>query len=843
MAVPAGKAVRKAAGKLADDSPLKDKLPALGEDLDFNKGVDLRADLQEATPGQGKGALGRDAIGKAREETDALRDLQDRLSESPENRPQEDQRDSSGFEQDFAPEFSEGEFPSLSDTDDFAPQFGDGEFPSLDPGFSQTPDSTDLSTDQQSGSSEQKQDTTSGSETIIDSRGSPGGGGGFGGGGGGAPSGGGSDFGGGGGGGFSPFSFYLKKVRIAAADKTTHVTQADSSGNWTYQFHPDTFSGEGEYTVSAGVEDATGNVSEVSSFSTVVLEEDQALVEEQKEVYEQEILQEENPEPVEQVLPEPEPALRVVETISPEAPATGGGGGGADNRNEREILENLERKKRELEQPGVVTAAIVQALPEGIADAALVTIEVAAAATEEVVAGVKETVRYAKIVADNPVVEKVNETVAAPTVAVATAANVATGANLPTFLLYLRFLFLQPSMLFGRKKKKSWGVVYNGFTKLPVDLALVRLTKADGGAVVKSRVTDTQGRYLFMAQPGTYALEVQKPGFGTISKHLGELNEDGEFTPLYHGDQLKIAAASTPIAHAIPVDPDAKRGDVKATRKKFFWKKVRAGASLAGVFFAVLSFAISQTVLTGGLAVFQVVGYIAFNRLARKDRKAKEFGTIKDKDTGEKIENAVVRIFDKEYNKLLDTRVTNKDGRYIFLVGKNTYYIMVEAEGYAQYISKPFTTSEPGSVTLDVKMLPPLQTAGAPTAEQAELAAGPGSIPQKEKEVDQRDPGKTRISSDGIPQPSAGFLEKMGVSVATLARTAMGAELPLAAAGAGTKQSTAINSGDVPSPAKEDVPGGALESASSPKKDNPPSAQEQSSDTAGDDTPAETKKE
>ena len=827
VAVPAGKSVRKTAAPVGDEQ--KAKLPALGEDLDEGKDVDIRKELAAGTPGKGKGALGRDAAG----------DL-----------PERGKRPGDG-DSDFPGGFGPGELPSLGEGelgDDFAPEFSEGEFPSFDPGFSQVPESSDIQNIPGGDSSLDGSVPTGGTDSSSGpgrssggSESTPSSGGGSSGGGspsGSFPSGG---FGGGDTSGFSPFSTYLKTVRIAVADKTTHITQADSSGNWTYQFHPETFSGEGEYTVSAGVEDSGGNVSEVSSFSTAVLSEDQEIVEAQAEVYEQEIADETSTDPE----PQPEP-VEVIEVITPEvtesSESTGGGGGGgggdAPERTEKEILEELERKKRGLEQPGAVTAAIIEVLPEGIADAAIVTIEVAQAATEEVVAGVKETVRYAKIVADNPVVEQVNETVAAPTVAVATAANVATGANLPTFLLYLRFLFLQPSMLFGRKKKKSWGVVYNGFTKLPVDLALVRLTKADGGAVVKSRVTDTQGRYLFMAQPGTYQLEVQKPGYGTISKHLGQLTEDGDFKPLYHGDKLPIAAASTPIAHAIPVDPDSKKADVKSTRRKFWWKKIRTGLSFAGVIFAVISFAISQTILTGALALFQVVGFFVFSRLARSDRKAKEFGTIKDKETGEAIEHAVVRIFDKEYNKLLDSRVTNKDGRYIFLVGQNTYYIMVEADGYAQYISKPFTTSEPGSVTLDVTMMPPLQRAGAPSEEQAQLATGPGTSPQKEKEVDQRDPGKTRISADGIPQPSAGFLEKMGVSVATLARTTLGAELPLAAAGAGSQKQTTINSGDVSSPAK-DTPAGTLESSSSPKKDNPPSAQEPSSDSAGDDTSAE----
>jgi len=58
------------------------------------------------------------------------------------------------------------------------------------------------------------------------------------------------------------------------------------------------------------------------------------------------------------------------------------------------------------------------------------------------------------------------------------------------------------------EKKKDGG-------KVAVAKALGALVaeRAKTKKIVQSRVTDTQGRYLFIAEPGEYILEVTKPGF------------------------------------------------------------------------------------------------------------------------------------------------------------------------------------------------------------------------------------------------------------------------------------------------------------------------------------------
>jgi len=593
----------------------------------------------------------------------------------------------------------------------------------------------------------------------------------------------------------------LRTVRIAAATKTTHKTASDPAGAWEYAFAPGTFNAQGEYAIAANAEDDGGNQSGSTTTSFVALEGDApqkteppkeeeevkpvTTTKETVEVKEPEVVL--KPVPVKEA-PQPEVVLKPVPVkeapqpveestqssntkVTPEsgeisgvAPEAGTPSGG--------VAEFFA-------QPATVIAAQVT---DQVAQAVTVVAEqvqvVAVNTAKEVAKGVVQTYQVAKVVADNPVVEKVNETVAAPTVAAVAVANVTTGATtLPSMLMYLRFLFLQPSMLFGRKKKKAWGVVYNGFTKVPLDLALVRLMIKDKNQVLQSRVTDIGGRYYFLAKQGEYLIEIKKPGFGTVSKHLATVEEDGEFKPLYHGDTITIKEESAPVSPCIPVDPDTRKEDAVKTLKKNYWKHVQEAASGVGFGFSVFSFTVSPSWWMGALLGVHIFVFVFFKRLSKHERKAGQFGTIKDKSTGKPLAKVVVRIFDKEYNKLLDTRVTDKDGRYVFLVGQNTYYLIIEAAGYTQYISKPIGMKELGAIVANVDLLPGFKTVAAPSAEAAAaLAAGE----HKEKEVDVRNPATTRISADGIPQPSVQFLKSMGVESGMLQRGTLGAEVPLA---------------------------------------------------------------
>ena len=84
--------------------------------------------------------------------------------------------------------------------------------------------------------------------------------------------------------------------------------------------------------------------------------------------------------------------------------------------------------------------------------------------------------------------------------------------------------------------------------------------------------------------------------------------------------------------------------------------------------------------------VVQVGMFFLFRRLAIPP-KPKNWGIVYDGTSRKPLSKAVVRVFDKKYNKLLETQVTDRDGKYAFFAGKNIYYVTADVPGYDRFVS------------------------------------------------------------------------------------------------------------------------------------------------------------
>lgn len=270
--------------------------------------------------------------------------------------------------------------------------------------------------------------------------------------------------------------------------------------------------------------------------------------------------------------------------------------------------------------------------------------------------------------------------VAAPVVAVIALGNLVAAANLLSLLQYFWFLLTQPILLLGRKKRKEWGTVYNALSKRPVDLAIVRLFHAEKNVLIQTRISDKEGRYFFTVKPGVYRIEVARNGFTFPSTYLKKEREDGDYLDVYHGERITVREETT-IGVNIPLDPAVSEATPKQIQLKNLLRKFQHGFSLMSVVLSAIILAISPTLLLFGLFVFQVVVYLLFRRLAMA-KKPKEWGIVYDKETKKPIRQAIVRVFDAKFGKVLETQVTDEKGRYGFVVGKNEYFLTVDGRGY-----------------------------------------------------------------------------------------------------------------------------------------------------------------
>ncbi len=291
---------------------------------------------------------------------------------------------------------------------------------------------------------------------------------------------------------------------------------------------------------------------------------------------------------------------------------------------------------------------------------------------------------------DNPRVESVTKDIVIPAVTTVAVVNTAAAAaaaiplTLPNVLPILQLAFTQPVLLWRRRGAKQWGIVYNSLTKAPVDLALVRLMDAQTSRVVRTTVTDRAGRFAFVVDPGTYRITVNKPGFDFPTTYLARDTVDATMTALYHGEVI-TASTHTELTPSIPIDPP-EVGDLpiqtlvtnRVIRRS---REILGGASIG---LAGISFIIVPTPLFASLFLLQVVLFILFHRLSHIIHPAR-WGLVYDFETKTPIPNAIVRLFDNRFHRLIEAEVTSSAGRYTILAGPSVYTLTVEHEGYLKY--------------------------------------------------------------------------------------------------------------------------------------------------------------
>ncbi|MBI4457897.1 fibronectin type III domain-containing protein [Candidatus Uhrbacteria bacterium] len=318
-------------------------------------------------------------------------------------------------------------------------------------------------------------------------------------------------------------------------------------------------------------------------------------------------------------------------------------------------------------------------------------------------------------IADNPYVEQQTEQVAAPTVAVVAAANVAAAgaatANAAPLALYLYSFLAHPTLLIARRRRKKWGIVYNALSKLPVDLAIVRLIDAKTGRIVRSAVTDKDGRYFFIVQPGEYKISAVKAGHVFPSAYLKGQREDVQLVDLYHGEPI-VVTQETIITANIPVDPTVAEKQTRKIVLETVGRKLQKSVGLITIAAMALAVVITPSPIVIAMFVGNLAFYVVFKRLS-VGKRPKSWGIVYDEKTRKPVRNAIARIFEAKYNKLLESQVTDTNGHYSFLVGSNVYYVTFEKSGYRKQQQGPVDLLKVDTqkkdekiVTLDISLVP-----------------------------------------------------------------------------------------------------------------------------------------
>ncbi len=309
----------------------------------------------------------------------------------------------------------------------------------------------------------------------------------------------------------------------------------------------------------------------------------------------------------------------------------------------------------------------------------------------EVVSAVNEQVKTT-VQTTQPVLQ----TAAVATAPAVMAANPAVLSNSLNWYHYFNHFFSWLFSLFGlkRRKRRSWGVVYDATSKTPLDLAITRLFDSKTKRLIETQVTDKNGRFSFLVSPGEYTLSITKPPF-VFPTQIVSGNTDGEYLNIYRGGAITIRSEQDVINISIPIDPPVREtvhgsGILKSTNS-FLLHHSLGMLALSFFISLLLTFYTPHTlniILLGANALFIFWQWMIFAR------KEKPWGIVFDSQTLEPISLAAIAIIDAKEKKLLKTRLTDYFGRFNFFTPPGSYIISVSKDTYLFPPQKDITHSK-----------------------------------------------------------------------------------------------------------------------------------------------------
>jgi len=202
--------------------------------------------------------------------------------------------------------------------------------------------------------------------------------------------------------------------------------------------------------------------------------------------------------------------------------------------------------------------------------------------------------------------------------------------------------------------------------------------------VLEQMVTDAQGRYGFLTKPGEFYLTVSKAGFSFPPKE----KTSSFYEKVYIGGPLKISAKNQSVAFNIPLDPTtgpqlSGRILVGLIRANKVLQKVRLPLLILGTIFAAVMIFVSYNIVYVLSLIFYFL-IIALEIL--RGRKARPYGSVTDV-FGHPLDLAIVRIYHKSTNRLIETDVSDSQGRFKFLVNPGVYYLTATKPGFLDFKS------------------------------------------------------------------------------------------------------------------------------------------------------------
>ncbi len=231
--------------------------------------------------------------------------------------------------------------------------------------------------------------------------------------------------------------------------------------------------------------------------------------------------------------------------------------------------------------------------------------------------------------------------------------------------------------------KRPWGVVFDSITKQPIDPAYISV-RDETGEEISSAITDINGRFGFMLNPGTYTIFAGKTNYTFPSKKLNGQKATGIYQDLYFGESFTINPQDDIVTKNIPMDAvGVDWNELQKTERGLVTMKYKAHAYLEkaekvlfpiGFLFTIINILEAQTAFN----IFILALYIVTFVLRKKGLKPKSYGRVLQNN--EPLAYAAIKAFSSATDVEVAHATTDIYGRYYMLVPAGDYYVTVDKQ-------------------------------------------------------------------------------------------------------------------------------------------------------------------
>ena len=248
-----------------------------------------------------------------------------------------------------------------------------------------------------------------------------------------------------------------------------------------------------------------------------------------------------------------------------------------------------------------------------------------------------------------------------------------TGGVRESLLLLKEGYFRLFGILLWRKKKRyDWGVVYDIKTGEPIRLAAVSVIDKKTGRAKETVTTDKYGSYCFLVTPGNYTLRVSKKGFKTPDK-----NNSGNWNTFYQnsymGEDLQFDSPDK-IALDLPLEKVQAKGNL--SRFYPFFIHVFSFIFWVGLIFDVIICLFYPQLFNFIVLVIYI--YVAFLKDIAWSKV--KWGLVNDL-RGVIQPFAVIKLFHQSNQALVTRTIADEEGRYFLVANKGNYFLQANTVG------------------------------------------------------------------------------------------------------------------------------------------------------------------